>query len=120
MGDDRDSEQFQAVEDAIRNACTRSSIDPKRGHHDGGGHGESEPRGEGTAQPPGTEADPEPDLAAGRSGDELAKRDQVGVGSITEPPVFPDDRLAEVAEVRDRATERCQPKAQEDAENLGK
>ena len=57
----------------------------------------------------------DPDLAAGRPRQELAERDQVGVGRLVDPLAAVDVLLAEVAEVRDRPAERGQPEPRGDA-----
>ena len=59
------------------------------------------------------------DLAAGRPREKLAQADQVAVGVFVHPFAADDDVLAEVAEVRDRATKGGQSQAREDAGRRG-
>lgn len=59
-----------------------------------------------------------PVLAARRARQELAERDDVGVGHLVEPAAPLDKLDAEIAEMRDRTAERRQPQTQKDAQHL--
>jgi hypothetical protein len=47
------------------------------------------------------------DLTGGRSGKELAERDQISIGRLVEPFAAFDEFIAEVSQMRDRAAERA-------------
>src|SRR5690606_5070840 len=64
------------------------------------------------------QAEREPDLARRRTRQELAQCDQFGVLRLAHPFAADDEFFTEVAEVRDRATERGDSKLQECAEHL--
>jgi hypothetical protein len=64
------------------------------------------------------QADRQAHLAAGWTRQELAERNQIGVGTLIEPPAPSDEFFTEVAEMRDRAAERCQPQPKKDEQNL--
>ncbi len=55
-----------------------------------------------------------------RARQELAQRDQVGVGAVIHPLPPHDEIVAEIPQVRDRAAERREPQAEERAEHLGR
>ena len=80
--------------------------------------GEAEPRREPAEQAGAHHAERDPDLAARRAGQELAERDEVGVGALVEPAAPHDELVAEIAEVRDRPAERGEAQAQRGAEDL--
>ena len=63
------------------------------------------------------QADRDADLAAGRAGQELAERDDIGIGCLVEPAAARDELVAEIAEMRDRAAEGGQAEPQEDEED---
>ena len=65
------------------------------------------------------QADREAGLARRRAGQELAQRDEVGIGALVEPAPALDELGAEVAEMRDRPAEAGQPQSQEGCEHLG-
>ena len=68
------------------------------------GHRESEPRSERTGQPGLREPDADAGLAGRGPGHELEQCDQIGVGPVVDPRAVHDEGLAEVAQVRGRAT----------------
>ena len=64
------------------------------------------------------EADGEADLAARRSGQELAERDEIAEGPLVEPAALDDERVAEIAEMRHRPAEAGQAEFEEHAEDF--
>ena len=64
------------------------------------------------------EADGEPDLAARGPRQELAKRYQIAERPLVEPAAFQHERVAEVAQMRDRPAETGQAEFQEDAQDF--
>ena len=64
------------------------------------------------------QADGDRDLGAGRAGQELRQRDQIGVGLVVEPAPAHDERFVEIAEVRDRAAEAGEAETQERGEDF--
>jgi hypothetical protein len=65
------------------------------------------------------DAQREADLAGGRTGQELAKRDDVGVAAFVQPFPALDEFRPEIAEMRDRAAERGEAQFEESGENFG-
>ena len=59
-----------------------------------------------------------PTLAAGRTGQELRQRDQVGVGLLVEPFAALDEFVVEIAEMRDRAAEARQAETEKGGEHF--
>src|SRR3546814_9874662 len=53
---------------------------------DGRGQGEGGPGGERAERPAAQQAEREADLAAGRAGQELAERDEIGIAALPDPP----------------------------------
>ena len=58
------------------------------------------------------------DLAAGRAGQKLAKRDKIGIARLVDPLPAQNQLVAEVTEMGDRTAKRGQPESQKDAENF--
>jgi len=92
----------------------------ERDHCDSRRTGKAEPGGETSRQPRAQHADRHAGLARRRSRQELAQRDDVGVGRLVEP--FPplDELGAEVAEMRDRAAKARAAEAEEGEQNRDK
>ena len=63
------------------------------------------------------QADRHADLTRRRPGQELAQRDEIRVGAVTEPSSPLDELGAEIAEVSDRPAKRRQPEPQEHEED---
>src|SRR4051812_6823272 len=53
------------------------------------------------------------DLAGRRSGQELAKGNKVGIGSLAEPLPTDHERVSEIAQMRNRPAEAGEPEAKE-------
>ena len=76
--------------------------------------------GEDAAEPSGPKrSDRDPELAAGRTGERLAEREEVGEARLVEPPAALDVLAAEVGDVGDRPAEGRQAEAEGCAEDLG-
>src|SRR3546814_3813016 len=71
-------------------------------------------------RPAAQQAGREADLAAGRAGQELAERDEIGIAALPDPPAADDQFIAEVSEMRDRAAERRKAELQESQEHLAR
>ncbi len=91
------------------------------GEHDQrGGQGEGEPS-RGHAQRAGAhQPDRHAHLAGGGTRQELAQRDEIGVGLLAQPLPAPHQLLAEIAEMRHRSAEGGEAELQEDAEHLAR
>ena len=74
-------------------------------HRQGRGKGEAEPGGEAAGIPGAKIAQRDGDLAARRTGQELAKGDEVGIGGLVEPFAAADEFGAKIGEMRHGATE---------------
>ena len=66
------------------------------------------------SSPSARNADGNANLAAGRAGQELAQRDEVGVRAFVEPLARRDVLLPKVAQMRDRPPERGQAQPERD------
>jgi hypothetical protein len=72
-----------------------------------------------TAQVTGPhEADGKSNLAAGRTGQELAERHEIGIGLFVEPAAANDKLRAEIADMSDRAAKAGKAEPEEDQENF--
>ena len=119
LRDDGDGDELQAMQQAIaRRAFERARAETHERHGDRRGQREPGPRREAAKITGAHEADRKPCLAARRAGQELAERNEIGVSALVEPAALDDERVAEIAEMRDRPTEASQAEFQEDAENL--
>src|SRR5262249_29143491 len=90
----------------------------ERDECDRGRQREAQPRRHAAKQPGPGDADGDADLAASWAWEELAERDEIGVGGFVQPPAPGHVLLAEVAEVRHRPAKGGQPQARGDAEHL--
>ena len=84
----------------------------------GGRQRESGPGGK-AAESAGThQSEREPDLAARRAGQELAQRDEIGIGLLVEPAPAHHEFVAEIADMSDRTAEAADPQFEEDQQDL--
>jgi hypothetical protein len=83
-----------------------------------GRQGEADPCRERAEVAGARQADGNSNLAAGRPREELAKRNEIGVGLFPEPPASHDELVVKVAEMRDRTAETGEPEPKEDEQNL--
>ena len=74
--------------------------------------GRQRPRNSGLREP-----DPDPHLARRGAGKHLAQRDEVRVAALVRPPPADDERLPEVADVRDRSAEGGQAQREKGEED---
>src|SRR5262249_25160383 len=97
------------------------TLDPigEQRHRDRRRQGETGPGGKRPRNAGAHETDADADLARRRPGQELAQRDEVGVGGLLKPGTARDDLGAEIAEVGDRPAERREPELEERAQYLG-
>jgi hypothetical protein len=58
------------------------------------------------------------DLGAGRTGQELRQRDEIGIGLLVKPFAVFDELRPIITEMRDRSAELSKAKAEEDAKYL--
>ena len=70
-------------------------------------------------QPRTQQPDPHPHLAARGTGQKLRQRHEIGIGAVVEPAAALDELVAEIAQMRDRPTERRKPQTQEDEKGFG-
>ena len=86
----------------------------------GGRRRQGEPRpGSEAAKVSGAhEPDREAGLAAGRTRQKLAERNQIGIGALVEPAAPDDELTAEIAEMRDRPAETGQAELEKDTQDL--
>src|SRR5882724_7548111 len=83
-----------------------------------GRQSESKPCRERTDIASAGQTNRDPDLAAGRSWQELTQSHKVSVGLFVEPAAANDKFIVKIAEMRDRAAETGQSEAQERTEDL--
>ena len=115
----RDRHDLQPMQPAAsRDVAQLLHLVSEHDHRDRGGSGKTEPGEERAGQTRPHQTQRNADLAARGPGQELAQRDEVGVGAVVEPPPPLHVLRAEVAEVRDRAAERGQSEAQRHEEDL--
>jgi hypothetical protein len=88
-------------------------------HRQRGGPGEAGPRGQRSGVAGVQEADGNSHLAGGRSGQELAERHHIRIGTIVEPAPPGDELVAKIAEMRNGPAERRQAEAQESCQHVG-
>src|SRR5205807_957836 len=87
-------------------------------HCEGGRQREADPGRHRTEQAGAHQSDRDPGLAAGRAGQELPQRDDVGIGAVVEPFAALDEFGAVVTEMGDRSAEAGQAEPQEDAQDF--
>ena len=97
--------------------------DPRRAigegeHQRRRGQGEARPGGEPAEPACARQADGEADLARGRAGQELAKRDQIGERALGKPAAPRDEFAAEIADMGDRPAEGREAELEESEENF--
>lgn len=85
---------------------------------DGRGQCEANPGSQRSGPSGAAQAKRDGDLAAGRSGQELAQRNQVRVSVVVEPATALDELTAEETQVGQWAAERSQAEAKEGQQNL--
>src|SRR5262249_6514524 len=83
-------------------------------------HGEADPGRERAEIAGARQADRQSDLAARRPWQELAERNQIGIGLFIEPLPAHDELVVEVAEMRDRAAEAGEPEPQKDEQDFAR
>ena len=118
-GDRRDLQPVDRAGDRARLGDPRVRGDQAEDRHDQRARErEPEPGGRG-AGPAGAEpADRDRQLAARRARQRLAQGGEVGERGVVDPAAILDERLALVAQVRDRTAERRQAQAQRRREHL--
>ena len=117
LGDDGDGYHLQTVQHPGRNrVAVVGNAQREQDQRDGRRQGESGPcrQRAGIAAP--RQAHGHADLAAGRAGQELAERDQVGVAALGQPASPRDEFISEVSQMGNRTAEGSQTQAQEDPE----
>ena len=105
LGDDGDRRDLEAIDPAGRRHVRLLRQQSEQDEGDRGWKREAEPGGDPAHHPGTSRPDQDPDLAAGRAGQQLAERHEVGVGRLVEPAATLDVLAPEVAEVGDRSTE---------------
>jgi hypothetical protein len=119
LGDHRHGDDLEPVQCARRQQLAMAGKpEREQDHGERRGQREAGPGGQRAAVAVSGNADRHTHLAAGRSRQELAQRDQIGVSTLAEPAPAGDELVAEIAEMRDRAAERGQAQAQEDQEQI--
>ena len=119
LGDDRDRRQLEPAHPARVGEVRGFGQQRKRDEDDRRREGEPQPADD-AAEPSGPKrSDRDPELAAGRTGERLAEREEVGEARLIEPPAALDVLAAEVGDVGDRPAERRQAEAEGCTEDLG-
>ena len=103
---------------ARRELAERGHAVPEQDQQRGRWQGETEPRRDAAADAGAGHAHRHADLAAGRTGQELAQRDQIRVGFVVEPPAFGYVFIAEVPQVSHRPAERGKPQLEGHEQNF--
>ena len=102
LGDNGDGHDLQAMQPHMVRARVQALPHAECDHGQGRRQREAEPRQQGAGQSALQQAQRDPDLAAGRSGQELAKRHQIGEGALVQPSPARDEFGAKIAEMGDR------------------
>src|SRR4029079_18775264 len=111
--------ELEAMEDAFGSGpVPEISAERRQVQQERRGGGEADPGREGPGPPRAAMADGHADLARGRAGQELAERDEIGIGLVVEPAAANDEGFAEVTQMSDRAAEAGQAQHQEGGEDL--
>jgi hypothetical protein len=110
--DDRNRDELEAVQETFGNRSREYGCAHRKGDQDQSrGRGEGEPRRKATQKAIAAQnAEGKADLAGGRSGKELAERDQLSIGRLVEPFAPFDELIAEIAEMSDWTAKRGQAK----------
>jgi len=120
LGDDRDGDKLEAMQETIRHGSGEGGRTDRKGEQDRRrGHGEGEPRGKAAPKAVAAEnAERKADLAGGRPRQKLAQRNQVRISRLIEPFAPHHQLIAKISEMRDRAAEGGQAQFQERHEDL--
>ena len=122
LRDDRDRDELEAVQQPRCRAGLASAVAPNANSTSASAEGrvKAAQAASRAEQPAAQQPEREADLAAGRAGQELAERHEVGIARLVDPAPAQHELVAEVAEMRDRAAERGQPELEEGAEHLAR
>ena len=119
LGDDRDRDELEAVQQPVaRPSSERALAVGEERHRRGRRQREPGPGGEAAEVAGAREPDREAGLTAGRTRQELAQGDKVGIGAFVEPRAPRHALLAEIAEMGDRPAEAHEAQLQEDAQDF--
>jgi len=111
--DDQETVQPAQIEPVAK----RDHAESEENESQRGRGGKRKPCSKRSGQPRLRQADADADLAARRTGSELAQGDQIGVGPVSDPLAPVDEFLAKVAQVSDGSTEGSKSKLEEDHEH---
>ena len=114
---DGDGDHLQAVEPSgVRDAHRLHAVG--EGHQRDGRRSVKPSHAHAAEQARAHDAERDAHLAAGRAGQELAQRDEIGVVRLIDPAPPDDVLLAEIPEMRDRPAERREAEPRRGAKDL--
>jgi hypothetical protein len=118
LRDDRHGGDLEAAKPSRRRKVGVADGEPEYDERDSGRQGKTHPRHHPAKETRPQNADRDPELAAGRSGQELAERHELGIGDLVEPAPAQHVLVPEISKVRDRSAEGGEPEAQRDRQDL--
>ena len=108
---------LEALQQSRRQGAGMRQQAPGQGHQQQGrGQGKAQPGGQRACMAGTPIAQRHADLAAGRAGQKLAQRHQIGISAVAQPLAPLDEFGAEVAQMRHRPAKRGQAQAQKNPE----
>ncbi len=120
LRDHRDGDDLQAVQPSgVAEVTECADAVAKQDQGEGGRGGKPKPGGKGARKAAAQQAQRDADLAARRSGQELAQRHDVGVARFIKPAAARDKLITEIAEMRDRPAKRGHTQFEKCREHLG-
>jgi hypothetical protein len=106
MGNDGDGHHFESVNPAGIADAAMPHEQRKRDERGRRRQSETEPGSQSARQTGADDANPDSDLAAGRSGQKMAQRSQIGKTSVIDPLFPPHIFVIKIGQVRGRSAER--------------
>ena len=117
---DGERRELQPVQRALRQRSLPEAGAKRKGvEQDHRGQGEGDPGGEGARDTRAVVADGDADLTGGWAGQELAERHEISVVRLAQPFAANHEGVAEIPNVRHRASEAGETEEEERPENLG-
>jgi len=114
LGDDCHRRDLEAMDRRQRDRALQLSRDQGEAEHQqGGGQAEGGPGGRAAERAGAVQANAEADLAGGGAGQELGQADKLGEGYVVQPAAADHQFLPEIAEMRDRPSERSASQTKE-------
>ncbi|MNE73756.1 hypothetical protein D3C80_1697840 [compost metagenome] len=107
------------MQNTLRHGLTEASDTQRKEHQrQGRRHSETKPGRQRARVTRARQPQRHTDLTAGRAGQKLAERHQIGITALTQPAATADELIAKVAKMGNRPTKRGQTQAQENQKDL--